>query len=346
MLLYSARSQTRPLDDDAPEGQGEPDDRPRLAWVAAEGRGPVVRASRRGKPLAQATVKVFRQEGETSEVVTDADGRVVVPGLADGKMALLLRVVDRTAGEREGRPYAEVRHYATLTISPAAVATAAADDPGSADEWLQRAHDARACWGPGFPGFTADIVVRGETQAVRGTVRVSPEGAVELDLPDGAAKDWAGSQLRSLVRHRGLDGPTRLEPGASFAEPPTDHPLGRLIRLADDRMGSTYRIKDDEIREVNRTTGRGRFSNRILANVRNAEGKLLPLAYSVTYWDDSGAVQWVEVVHDTWVRVGKLDLPRTHTQITSGDGKSPVWQMELSGHRLGTAEDRAAATSR
>jgi hypothetical protein len=135
--------------------------------------------------------------------------------------------------------------------------------------------------------------------------------------------------------HRGLNGPTQLEPGASFLEPANGHPLGRLIKLPDGAMGSAYRIKGDEIREVNRTSKSNRFSDRILANQKNAEGKLLPLAYTVSYWDNAtNELQKVETFHATWTRVGRLDLPKTHLQVKSEDGKTSVKELELSNHRL------------
>jgi hypothetical protein len=332
LLQYTARTQTRPeAADDASSPLRE---HPRLVWLAAGDGQPVVQALWRGKPVAGAVVKVFEPEGEPREVRSEADGRVPV-ALSSG-VSLLLRVVEERPGQRDGRDYREIRHYATLTLSQ--------DDPGasqegpSADEVLRRAHEARACWGPDFPGFTAELTVRVDDDEVRGTVEVAPDGTVEAALPDGPAKDWARTQLRSIVMHRGLSGPTELEPGAKYLEPASAHPLGRLIQLADDRMGSAYRIKGDEILEVNRVMKEKRFSNRILANTRNAEGKLLPLAYTVSYWDNNtGQLDRVEAFHATWTRVGHLDLPKTHTQIRASDGKSSVRQLELSAHRLRNA---------
>ncbi len=53
------------------------------------------------------------------------------------------------------------------------------------------------------------------------------------------------------------------------------------------------------------------------------------------YWDDpTGNLQRTETVQDTWQRVGKFDLPKTHTVNTaSGDGFS-VRTFTLSGHKL------------
>ncbi len=331
LLVYSARAQTRP--------EPAPASRPGLAllWVKA-GERPVIQATWQGKPLADAEILVLPDEGEEAAIKTDAEGRATLP--AAGASALRIKHVEPKAGELDGKPYREVRHYATLTIAEPAPSAL------TADQLLQNAHDARACWGPDFPGFRADVTVFYGGETVQGTVDVAPDGALTLDLPEGPARDWARPQLRSLIMHRGLNGPTTLDPGATFAEPETVHsPLGRLIRLAEDQMGSHYRIAGDEIREVNRDAGPLRFSTRILSVPRNAEGKALTGTYTVTYRDrETDALVRVETFHDTWTRVGRLDLPATHIQIyATNDPKVPdVRQLTLSHHRLKTAGDTAA----
>jgi hypothetical protein len=340
-LQYAARTQLHPeADDTAPP---ELTHHPRLIWLTTAPGTTAVAAVWRGKPLPGAAVKVFADDPEPLELTTDAAG--LVPFAPAPGTAWLLKVVEPIAEARGDDAPSETRHYATLTLGEASPSTAAdSPEPDSADAVLQRAHQARACWGPSFPGFTADIVVRGEQLRVSGKLDVSSDGTVTLDLPPGPPRDWASSQLRSLVMHRGLNGPTELEPGAKFLEPESDHPLGRLIQLSDDRMGSAYRIKADQILEVNRTMGDRKFSNRILANTRNPEGKLLPLAFTVAYWNvATGKLERVETFHDTWTRVGHLDLPVTHTQITAADGTSSVKQLELSNHQLKPLSPQTAA---
>jgi hypothetical protein len=340
LLQYAARAQARPEPSDSASGVVR--EHPRLVWIAGNGSAPEVRAVWRGRPVAGASVKVFVEDGDPREAITDAEG--IVPDVDPTRTPLLLSVVEPAPGRRDGQDYTEIRHYATLTSVETQDVGARVAAEASADERLRIAHEARACWGPNFPGFNADLVVRVDDEAVRGTLDVAPDGAVTLDLPDGPAKDWARAQLRSIVMHRGIHGPTELETGARFLETTEEHPLGRLIQLADDRMGSAYRVRGDEITEVNRTMGERRFSNRILANSRNAEGKLLPLAYTVSYWTVPGdRLERVEAFHATWTRVGPLDLPSTHTQITSADGLSTVRQIELSNHRLKAASATAAA---
>lgn len=338
LLVYSARAQTRP--EEAPASRSGL----ALLWVKA-GERPVVQATWQGKPLADAAILVLPDEGEEAEVKTDAEGRATLP--AAGASALRVKHVEPKAGEHDGKPYQEVRHYATLTLAGAC--RSGCDGAQTADQVLQKAHDARAYWGPNFPGFNADITVEYGDQNVSGKLDVTPEGEVTLDLPEGPARDWARTQLRALVMHRGLDGPTTLDPGASFAEPENVHnPLGRLIKLPGNFMGSHYRIKDDVITEVNREgNGETKFSNRVLSVTRNAEGKVLSNAYTVTYRNrKTDALVRVETFNDTWTRVGRLDLPATHVQIyATSDPKVPdVRQLTLTNHHLKPAG--AAAASR
>jgi hypothetical protein len=312
---------------------------PRLVAVdGGPGGPPRLRAFWQGRPREGVEVRVIPIEGEETTRTTDIQGFATVPGLAEGRAAVVVRVDEPRAGTFDDKPYESVRHYLTLTVAP--VTSSAGDDEApTADQTLARAHQARAVWGPGFPGFEADLTVRIDARpAATGRVSVAPDGSITMEFPDGAERDWARRQIGSMVMHRGLDGPPQLAPGASFLEPRSDHPLGRLIRLADDGMGSSYRIRDGVITEVNRTSGPLRFSNRVLAVATNAEGRQLPLSYSVVYRDGgTGALARVETFHHTWRRVGHLDLPETLTQIidtASPDATSSVRRLDLTSIRL------------
>ncbi|MFO0949678.1 MAG: DUF3386 family protein [Isosphaeraceae bacterium] len=339
-LRYTARTQARAF----PAAAVVAGEHPRLVWVEGSRSQPVLKAVWRGEPVAGAAVTILAEGGDPREVQAGSDGKLAVE--AKGPTSFRLKVVEKSTGSRAGKSYAKVRHYATLTIGPEPTGPiSTGDEPASADELLRRAHDARACWGPGFPGFSADLAVNIDGEIARGKVDVSPDGTVALDLPEGPATNWARTMLHSIVLHRGLNGPTELEPGATFLEPHAGHPLGRLIQLSDDRMGSAYRVKGDEILEVNRKMKDRRFSNRVLANRRNPEGKLLPEVYTVGHWDDAtGKLERTEVHRASWIRVGRLDLPLTHTLVATSSEKSSVRRLELSGHRLkGSSAATAAA---
>ncbi len=214
----------------------------------------------------------------------------------------------------------------------------AQDDQVPAGEMLRQAREARATWDATFPGFEADLSVRlDDAEPVTGTVRVAADGSLELELPEGEAHDWALRQLRSEVMHR-IDRPSPFPSDAEFAsesEEDAQHPLGRLIRLSGDQFESSYRIKNNEMLEVNRSMGDSRFSNKVLLTEENEEGKSLPRVFTLTYWDTkTGALQRVETFSVTWARQGRFDLPATRVQVVSEDDSAAVHALELSNHRL------------
>jgi len=216
----------------------------------------------------------------------------------------------------------------------------------SASDLLQRAREARATWDESFPGFTADLVILMDGEATKGKVRVSHEGEVDVDAPEGKAREWARGQLNSEVMHH-LAGPSPFGSQAEFAEPAGVHPLGRLIRLSGDRLESSYRIQGDQIREINRTLRAEKFSIKVLLSARNAEGKDLPSVFTATFWDArTGALKRAETFHVTYVRVGRFDLPASRTQVVSEDKAAPVRRLELSNHRLTGRDDADSPASK
>jgi hypothetical protein len=68
-----------------------------------------------GKPLAGAEVNVVLPDGERTKITTDALGQTT-PFTAPGRYAAWTRYFEPAAGEHAGKPYEEVRHYATLVI--------------------------------------------------------------------------------------------------------------------------------------------------------------------------------------------------------------------------------------
>lgn len=229
--------------------------------------------------------------------------------------------------------------FVVLAIVLTGVATAK-DKPAAgnasqltAEQMMVRAHKARAEWN-NLPGFEADIITTRDGKRVKGTLTVTDKFKVILSLPDKEEAKWAERSLRSIVGHR------KPSPGrkynVQFADKVKHHPLGRLIKLNEDLMGSEYRIKNDVITEVHRKMGASRFTISVTEVYRNKDGKRLPRSYSFSTWDvKTGALKSNTTVHDTWKRVGKFDLPKRMLWVTtSSDGKREVRQIELRKHKL------------
>ena len=60
----------------------------------------------RGQPAAGAVVKAYPEEGDPVELKTDQEGRIDHPGVASGRTGLLIKWIEKSPGEAEGKSYA------------------------------------------------------------------------------------------------------------------------------------------------------------------------------------------------------------------------------------------------
>ncbi len=283
-----------------------------------------------GKPLAGAEVMIEADGQAAKRLKSDGAGRVSVAPVKSGLILVRAKHVEAKAGDRGGKQFKEIRHYATLTV---AASGAAQEDP-AATKLLADARAARAVW-RNFPGFAADLAVNHDGRVTKANVTVDAKGKVQLDMEDGDLKNWARRQVASLVAHR-LPGATELSTPCAFADQVLDHPQGRAIRVLNDELHSSYRIRDRQILEVNRSMGETRFTITVLDNMWTKEKQCLPLAYVVNTWDvKSGQLRSSSAHHDTWTRLGDFDLPVTIGVVTATPGQLESRSLTFSNHRLG-----------
>jgi len=120
IIYLAAYAQARAIEPDQFANLGLRDDQVRLLLFSRDNGPPVVRALWKGNPATNAAVKIFRGPGDPTEVRTDARGEIPCPDLREGPWSLLVQVVEKTSGKRDGRDYSEIRYKATLAISPEA----------------------------------------------------------------------------------------------------------------------------------------------------------------------------------------------------------------------------------
>jgi hypothetical protein len=125
-LLYTARVQFGPS---RPE-DAELADLLRLRLTSRPNGPPIVQVRFRGRPAPGAVVKAFPESGEPVELKADAEGRLEYAGIAEGRVGLLAKWVEKAPGQEEGKTFDEVRYYATLTVAPG---SPSASDPSKVD---------------------------------------------------------------------------------------------------------------------------------------------------------------------------------------------------------------------
>ena len=116
IIYLAAYAQSRAIEPSQVGNLGLGDDQVRLLLVSSPDGPPVVLATWKGRPAANASVKIFHGHGDPTEAHTNSRGEIPCPDLREGPWSLLVQVVDKTAGQRDGRSYTEIRYKATLAI--------------------------------------------------------------------------------------------------------------------------------------------------------------------------------------------------------------------------------------
>jgi hypothetical protein len=288
-------------------------------------------ALRQGKPIPEAVFTAIDSDLTEETVKAGPDGTAVWSPPGPGRYSIYVRQNLDQSGTVDGKAYKEVREFASLAFEwPLQHPEADAE----ASSLFQEAVAHRAAWRD-FAGFAAEISGWLDGRPFAGKVTVSAQGSVKVDSDDPAAKPWLMDQLESMVMHR-LPPPeaekSRADAGRfRFVEEPGEHPLGRLIAVDGDRMGSSYRVRDHQIMVVNRRMGTQNMTITILDNQMNSEGRFLPHSYIVQYWDAAnGRLKSVETVQDRWQRLGAWDLPAQHSVMISSDSGLSVRSVGFS----------------
>lgn len=290
-----------------------------------------------GKPLADADLTVVGPDQESQELKTDAEGKASLKNVKPGRYAVRTRHVEADkSGKYEDKKYGQTWHVATLTFD---ADDSVADTAQTASQQLSKARQNRAVWND-FPGFHAKMRVLLDGERREAELMVDKDGEVTLKGLDGFGKGFVDRHLHSLVMHRM---PTSDLPDEASFEAADGHVLGQRVRLAEERMGSVYRINDDVITEVNRSMGEQHFTISVIDVAFNEEKQYLPHIFTVSFWDQkTGDLKSTESVYQEWKRIGKHDLPLTLMVVATGnENQRRVLRIEFNDLQLAIAADRA-----
>jgi hypothetical protein len=224
-------------------------------------------------------------------------------------------------------------------LEPAQEKGAAKADP-AATKLMSDTHDSWAHW-EDFPGFTGDLEVNLDGKISKGQVQVSRDGKVKVQVAVAGAQAFAEEVLVSLVGHR-LGQRLDVNAPCAFVDDVTTHPLGRAVHVLKDDPGTTYRIRDREVVEVNRRMGNVRYTHIILENRPNKDKKHLTVSFVANMWDaKTGALRRTDTNHQSWERIGNFDLPVAVTRIRAGaDNVLEVGTLKLSNLRVGMGSSK------
>jgi hypothetical protein len=292
-------------------------------------------ALRNGKTIPNAIFTAVDSSLSEQTIKAGPDGTATWSPPAPGRYSVYTRETLKQPGTLGDKKYDEVREFATLAFTWPLERHEA--DPEAVALFTDAiAH--RAEWRD-FPGFSAELDGHLDGRPFTGKVTVQKDGSVELETDDPAAKTWLQDQLDSLVMHR-LAQPASDTAGAHtprlhFADLADNHPLGRLMAIEGDAMGSSYRVKDQQITVVNRRMGKQNMTITVLDSDKNPEGRFLPHSYVVNYWDAAtGKLNRVETFQERSTRKGSWDLPVMRSILTASESGLSVKVVAFSKHAL------------
>jgi hypothetical protein len=315
------------------ENDGPASDKDKGKPKSSSGRVRLV-ALRHGNPIPGAVFTRIDSELSEETIKAGADGTAVWTPSAPGRYSVYVRETLKQPGKLDGKPYDEIREFATLALNWP-LQSGEADREAAALFTEAIAH--RASWRE-FPGFSAAIKGHFDGRPFAGKLTVEADGSVLVKTDDAVAMPWLQSQFESMAMHRlppPADSSDLQGPRLRFADHRDEHPFGRLIAVEGGQMASSYRIKDRQIIVVNRRMGKQHMTITMLDNETNPEGRFLPHSYVVHYWDAAtGKLKSIETFQQRWERVGKWDLPTLHTVTTASDAGLSVRSAVLSDLKL------------
>ena len=188
----------------------------------------------------------------------------------------------------------------------------------SAEALLQHVRENRETLSPSFLGFRSKLVVTHGGRIYHGDMQFRPPITLEVEFSHSEIRNLVKPLVRSLLSHRMRSDRTRNE-NVRFAEP-DEHPLGRRILLGD-KYGSSYRIRDGRILEVDRNLEDSRLVISVLETKTTPSGTHLPAHFFVTVFDSkTGAVKSASAYRDVYEQIGGEHLPRSRHVINTAEG--------------------------
>lgn len=196
-----------------------------------------------------------------------------------------------------------------------------------------------------FSGVAVEIVLNDNGKIAKGSLvyEAGKGGELKIEGLDEDTKDWLKEQATSVVAHR-RGGDLAKGDGRhpiTFGED-DNSPVGRRVVL-NDSMKSSYRIRNQQVVEVDRTMGDSHFTITVLETTPVAGGKFLPRHFTVTYFDaKTGALKRSEAFTDEYKQIDGVWFPASRRVTRAENGKVATRVIEFHNPRLRFTGEQAA----
>lgn len=196
-----------------------------------------------------------------------------------------------------------------------------------------------------FAGVTVNIVLNDNGKVAKGTLsyEAGKSGELKVEGLDEDTKSWLNDQAMSVIAHRR---------GGDFAKGDGRHPItfgeddnspaDRRVVL-NDSMKSSYRVRNGQVVEVDRTMGMDHFTITVLETTKTPDGKFLPRHFTITYFDaKSGALKRSEAFTDEYKQVDGIWFPASRRVVRAENGNVITRVIEFHNPKIRFVSEQAA----
>jgi hypothetical protein len=196
-----------------------------------------------------------------------------------------------------------------------------------------------------FAGVAVEIVLNDNGKIAKGLLiyEAGKGGELKIEGLDEDTQGWLKEQATSIIAHRR---------GGDFAKGDGRHPItfgeddgspaGRRVVL-NDSMKSSYRIRNGQVVEVDRTMGDSHFTITVLETTPVAGGKFLPRHFTVTYFDaKTGAIRRSEAFTDDYKQINGVWFPASRRVARAENGKVVTRVIEFRNPKIRFNNEQAA----
>lgn len=193
-------------------------------------------------------------------------------------------------------------------------------------------------WPADFAGFTCELGLTSGSRQEQGTLRC--EGSRRLTVSIEASKDarWLRFQLEELTSHREAPEVSKMASPTGCALGDWDPIYGRRVDFLGDKMGSYYRLKDAQLRQIGRCYKNQRFVINI-DQLQSCDGRWAASFYTAYYWSAAGeGLVKTETYLDDYQSVEGIYLPVRRRVTEAGSSTLVTRELLFTNHRLLSAE--------
>lgn len=148
---------------------------------------------------------------------------------------------------------------------------------------FKAAYENRYTWDENFPGYTADVTLKQGGETYTAKVHINRDLSYEFtDLSDEKGRELLQHHLWETVTHRKRSNFEQAHGKNTFSLGDTDETGSTEIQVSGDAMGSHYRIRNNEISQVNRTMPQVAFSINHKGSLDTGSG-YISARYDVVY---------------------------------------------------------------